>query len=171
MLCSPWLQKTLNQIIELIHLGLLQFIEAYRLLKRELALSAFGFLSVYFRNTKNLLQSKQIYVFLTQIWGMLSLWGLFITCDCLGLTYLGCCPATPRKPASIFISSLPRSPRLDLLFPPPDGPFLFQFPDQSKDMKTASRAPHPQELGWASITLLNHCSIVTTASSIIRIRI
>lgn len=117
MLCSPWLQKMLNQIIELIHLGLLQFIEAYRLLRRELALSAFGFLSVYFRNTKNLLQSKQIYVFLTQIWGMLSLWGLFITCDCLGLTYLGCCQAAPRKPASIFISSLPRSPRLDLLFP------------------------------------------------------
>lgn len=44
--------ETLSQTTGLIHRGLLQSTEARRLLRREGALSAFGFLSVYFRNTK-----------------------------------------------------------------------------------------------------------------------
>lgn len=47
----PLTTETLNQIIDQIHFQLLQSTEAHRLLRRELALSTFGFLSVCFRNT------------------------------------------------------------------------------------------------------------------------
>lgn len=53
----------LSLTMGLIHRGLLQSTEARRLLRREGALSTFGFPSVYFRNTKkNQFQSKRIYV-------------------------------------------------------------------------------------------------------------
>lgn len=61
LLCGivlPFTAETLNQIIDQIHFQLLQSTEAHRLLRRELALSTFEFLSVYFRNTKKKINSN-----------------------------------------------------------------------------------------------------------------
>lgn len=52
MLGLTQLQKTFNQTIDLIHPGLLQPTEAYRLLRRELALSTFGFLCLFYKYKK-----------------------------------------------------------------------------------------------------------------------
>lgn len=66
----------LSLTMGLIHRGLLQSTEARRLLRREGALSTFGFPSVYFRNTKKKKKSISIQEDLrspTQKSGMLGL--------------------------------------------------------------------------------------------------
>lgn len=66
MLGLPQLQKTLNQTTDLIHPGLLQPTEDYRLLRRELALSTFGFLCLFHKYKKKINFNPTVWCFPTR---------------------------------------------------------------------------------------------------------
>lgn len=181
MLGLPQLQKTLNQTTDLIHPGLLQLTEVYRSLKRELALSTFGFLYLFHKYKKKKSISIQVaWCFPTQKSVMLCFWDLFITCYSQRVTSPGYSQATPWVPVQSLMPSLSRSPQLNLL--------SLQLCSNSQInpeiWKAASKWSHPQELAssfsqWRDgrvsthhlIELKSRCSTLTTLSFIVRIRL
>lgn len=155
VLCSSRLQKTLNQIIELIHLGLLQSTEAYRLLRGELALPTFGLLSVYFRNTKNQFQSKQIYVSPHRYQACSDFEGYLLHVT----VWESLTEATVRPPHGCQLPPsfllYPGPHHCTFCYPHPMDPSCSNSQINPKIRKIASGQPHPQQLGLAPITLLN----------------
>lgn len=143
MLGLTQLQKTLNQTIDLIHPGLLQPTEAYRLLRRELALSTFGFLCLFYKYKKNYqFQSKWLDVshkeisyalFLRSIYYML-LPGSHLTRLLLGHTM-----GTSATPPAFSI----QVPTTEPSVPSADASSVLQFPDQSRNMKGSIKMGSP----------------------------
>lgn len=183
MLGLPQLQKTLNQTTDLIPPGLLQPTEDYRLLRRELALSTFGFLCLFHKYKKNQFQSNCL-MFPHKKSVMLCFWDLFITCYFRGVTSAGYSQATPWVPVPPVMPSLSRSPQLNLLSLQMMHHLCSNSQINPEIWKAASKWFHPQELassfskwrdGWVSIyhlvELRSRCSTLTISSSVVRIRL
>lgn len=141
MLGLPQLQKTLNQTTDLIHPGLLQPTEDYRLLRRELALSTFGFLCLFHKYKKKSIsiqlfdvspQEISYAVFLRSIYYMLFP-------GHLSRLLSGHTMGTSPTPHALSI----QVPTTEPSIPSDDASSVLQFPDQSRNMKGSIKMVSP----------------------------
>ena len=96
-----------------------------------------GFSVTQRQKTKKSISIQEDLCFPTQKASMLCAWELLITCYCLGVIHLGYSQSTSWMPA-LPLTYLSSFSQADLLFPPPDGSFLFQILDQHRDGKGRS---------------------------------